>query len=262
MIPLYAEHPRLRSPIVTIGLVLSISAVWLFLQGGGLGRYSLAASVCNWGLVPGEITGRAVVGTAVPIGPGLSCVVDREPINLLTPLTSMFLHGGWGHLLGNLLFLWVFGSSIEDSMGRVRFLTFYLLTGLAGAMAQVLVNPASPIPMVGASGAISGVMGAFLVLYPRVRVYLLIFLLFLVDVVALPAWILLLYWFGMQLLTGLPQLSVVRPEVSEGIAVWAHVGGFGAGALLIRFFARADLVKQRRSRRVQPRDRRPQWRWV
>jgi len=259
MIPLYTENPRLRAPLVTFGLVVIIGAVWLFAQAGGFSSFTLAASVCNWGLVPGELTHRAVVGTAVPLGPGLACIVDREPNNLLTPLTSMFLHGGWGHVLGNLLFLWVFGSSIEDSMGRLRFAGFYLLCGLAAAAAQVLIDPASPVPMVGASGAISGVMGAFLVLYPRVRVHLLIFLFFFIDVVAVPAWLLLVYWFAMQLLTGLPQLSAIRPDISDGVAVWAHIGGFAAGALLIRFFARPDLVRERRSRRIPQRTRRRPW---
>lgn len=259
MIPLYTENRRLRAPLVTIGLVVSIGAVWLFVQAGGFDSFTLAASVCNWGLVPGELTHRAVVGTAVPLGPGLACLVDREPINVLTPLTSMFLHGGWGHVLGNLLFLWVFGSSIEDSMGRWRFAGFYLLCGLAAAAAQVLIDPASPVPMVGASGAISGVMGAFLVLYPRVRVHLLIFFFFFIDVVAVPAWLLLVYWFAVQLLTGLPQLSALRPEISDGVAVWAHVGGFAAGAFLIRFFARPELVRERRSQRVPPRVRRRLW---
>jgi membrane associated rhomboid family serine protease len=198
----------------------------------------------------------------VPLGEGLACIVDREPINLLTPLTSMFLHGGWGHVLGNLLFLWVFGSSIEDSMGRLRFALFYLLCGLAAAAAQVLIDPASPVPMVGASGAISGMMGAFLVLYPRVRVYLLVFLFFFIDVVAVPAWLLLVYWFGVQLLTGLPQLSTLRPEISDGVAVWAHVGGFAAGALLIRLFAREELVRLRRARHVPQRVRRRPWRAI
>jgi membrane associated rhomboid family serine protease len=259
MFPLYTENPRLRAPLVTIALVLIIGAVWIFLQTGGLNSHVLAASVCNWGLVPGELTHQARVGTAVPLGAGMACIVDREPINLLTPLTSMFLHGGWGHVLGNLLFLWVFGGSIEDSMGRPRYLAFYLICGLAAAAAQIIINPASPVPMVGASGAISGVMGAFLVLYPRVRVYLLVFLFFFIDLIAIPAWLVLLYWFGMQLLTGLPELVAVRPDVSEGVAVWAHVGGFTSGALLIRLFANPELVRQRRSRRIERRSL-PFWR--
>ena len=117
---------------------------------------------------------QAPLGSAVQIGEGLLCVVDDDAINLLTPFTSMFLHGGWMHLLGNGLFLWVFGNNVEDSMGRFRFVIFYLLCGLAAAAAQVFQSPASPVPMIGASGAISGVLGAYLVLYPRVPVNVLI----------------------------------------------------------------------------------------
>jgi membrane associated rhomboid family serine protease len=170
VIPIGDENHTVRFPLVTLVLLASLAFVWVFVQGAGIDPMRLAATVCNLGLVPGEVTGRAQVGAAVPIGPGLACVVDREGINLLTPLTSMFLHGGWGHLLGNGLFLWVFGNNVEDSMGRLRFLVFYLLCGLAAALTQVLVNPASPVPMVGASGAISGVLGGYLVLYPRVHV--------------------------------------------------------------------------------------------
>src|SRR5262245_50457884 len=120
MIPLYADNPRLRAPVVTALLVLAVGFIWLFVQRGGFSELTLAASICNWGLVPGEITRQAEVGTAVPLGDGVFCSVDREWINALTPFTSMFLHGGWGHVLGNLVFLWVFGSTLEDSMGRLR----------------------------------------------------------------------------------------------------------------------------------------------
>jgi membrane associated rhomboid family serine protease len=250
MIPLYADNPRLRTPVITAGLVLVIAAIWLFAQRGGFDDFTLAASICNWGLVPGEITRRAEVGTAVPLGPGLACLVDREWINVWTPISSMFLHGGWGHVLGNLLFLWVFGSNIEDSMGRLRFTLFYLACGLAAAAAQVSVNPESPVPMVGASGAISGVMGGYLVLYPRVRVHLLVFLVIFVTVVAVPAWLLLVYWFLVQLLAGLPELSALRPDVSAGVAVWAHLGGFVAGLLLIKVFVKPELTGIRRQQRL------------
>jgi membrane associated rhomboid family serine protease len=260
MIPLYADNPRLRAPLVTLGLLLVVGLIWLFVQRAGFSDYALAASICNWGLVPGEVTLRAEVGTAVPLGQGMACIVDREWNNVWTPFTSMFLHGGWGHVAGNLLFLWVFGSAIEDSMGRLRFGLFYLVCGLAAAAAQVLVNPESPVPMVGASGAISGVMGAYLVLYPRVRVHLLVFLLFFIDVIAVPAWLLLLYWFGLQVLTGLPELSAMRPDVSSGVAVWAHVGGFAAGVLLIKLFARPELIGAPRQKRLSSVRRR--WRAV
>jgi membrane associated rhomboid family serine protease len=172
---------------------------------------------------------------------GLFCVVDHDPINYLTPVISMFLHGGWAHLLGNCVFLWVFGNNIEDSMGRARFLVFYLLCGLAAAFAQVAIDPASPAPMVGASGAISGVLGAYLILYPRVRVN--VFVGF--FLVSLPAYLVLLVWIGLQLLEGLPQVTSIHRVMSSGVAVWAHIGGFFAGVALIKLFVNPELVSAR-----------------
>ena len=204
---------------------------------------TLAKSVCNLGMVPGELTHRAPLGQWVPLGSGLVCVVDREPINILTPLTSMFLHGSWGHILGNAIFFWVFGNNIEDSMGPGRFLVFYLLCGLIAAGTHVLMQPASPIPTVGASGAISGVMGAYLVLYPRVRVHMLFIFVIFFKVFRIPAWIVLLYWFALQAFTA--YASQVNPQVSNGVAVWAHVGGFVAGMALIKVFENPRLVAER-----------------
>jgi membrane associated rhomboid family serine protease len=244
MIPIRDDNPTLHPPVVTLALLVAMGAVWVLVQGGGMDPVTLAASVCDWGMVAGEITGRARLGTSVPLAQGLACVVDAEPRNLVTPLTAMFLHGGWGHLLGNGLFLWIFGDNVEDSMGRSRFLIFYLLCGLAAAAAQVAVSPASPVPMVGASGAISGVLGAYLVLFPRVRVHVLVFLLLFVDVVTVPAWAMLLWWIGLQVLAGLPQLTSIRPHVSAGVAFWAHVGGFAAGMTLIHVFVRRDFRRR------------------
>jgi membrane associated rhomboid family serine protease len=161
---------------------------------------------------------------------------------VLTPLTSMFLHGGWMHLLGNSLYLWVFGNNVEDSLGRVRFLVFYLLCGLAAAFTHVMLSAGSPVPTVGASGAISGVLGGYLVLYPRVRVRTYFPPIFLFHV---PAWVVLIFWFGEQALTGIAQLSPMRPDASAGVAVWAHVGGFVAGVVLVKLFARPGLVRRR-----------------
>ncbi len=245
MFPISDDNPTLRTPVMTYVFLGLIAFVWLFLQGAGLDTVALASSVCNWGMVPGELTGQARLGFAVPLGEGLACVVDDLALNLLTPLTSMFLHGGWGHILGNCLFLWVFGNNIEDSMGRARFVVFYLLCGLAAAGAHVLVDPASPVPTVGASGAISGVLGAYLVLYPRVRVKLLIPIFFFLHFVSLPAWVVLIYWFVLQVLMGLPQLMALRPEVSGGVAVWAHIGGFVAGLALIKLFENKRLTGRR-----------------
>ena len=185
------------------------------------------------------------MGSGVPIGPDMACVVDREPVNAATPITSMFLHGSWMHLLGNSLFLWVFGNNVEDSMGRIRFLLFYLICGLAAVGAHIFLNQASPIPTVGASGAISGVMGAYLVLYPKVRVNMLFIFIFIFRIIPLPAWVVLIWWFAIQVLTGLPELMQVDREVSGGVAVWAHVGGFVAGVLLVKPFENRALVAER-----------------
>jgi rhomboid family protein len=189
--------------------------------------------------VPGELTHRAPLGLTIPMGPNLGCAIDNSPINILTPITSMFLHGGWGHILGNALFFWVFGNNIEDSMGPGRFLVFYLLCGLIAAATHVLVQPASPVPTVGASGAISGVLGAYLVLYPRVRVNTLIMF----FIVAVPAWIILIWWFGVQVLTA--YMTPLRADVSSGVAVWAHIGGFVSGMVLVKVFQNPRLVEQR-----------------
>jgi membrane associated rhomboid family serine protease len=247
VIPLRDENPTLRTPVVTIALLVILGAVWIFVQGAGVDAQALAASVCNWGMVPGELTHQARLGTSVPIGAGMACVVDDEANNILTPITSMFLHGGWLHLLGNGLFLWIFGNNVEDSMGRIRFVFFYLICGLVAAAAQLFINPASPVPMVGASGAISGVLGAYLVLYPRVRVHVLIILFIFIQVITVPAWMMLIWWFGLQVLEGLPQLNRLNPDVSAGVAVWAHIGGFASGVLLIKLFKNDRLLSGRGS---------------
>lgn len=244
MIPIGDDNPTIRPPVMTYAILAAIWGVWLLGQGAGLDEPALAASVCNFGLVPAELTHARPVGFAVPIGPDMACVVDQEPINIWTPLTSMFMHGSWGHILGNSLFLWVFGNNIEDSMGRFRFLAFYLICGLAAAAAHILVSPASPIPTVGASGAISGIMGAYLVLYPRVHVRMLFFF-FLIFTYRIPAWLVLIWWFGLQVLTGLPQLNALDSDISGGVAVWAHVGGFLAGALLVKLFENDRFVHER-----------------
>jgi membrane associated rhomboid family serine protease len=243
MIPLSVENRTVRFPWMTVLLLVAIFAVWILVQGGGFptNERLLVTTVCDFGMVPGEITHLAPLGTAVRMTPSLDCVVDNDRINYLTPLLSLFLHGGWMHILGNALFLFIFGRAIEDVMGPSRFLGFYLLCGLAASATQIAMDPASAVPVVGASGAISGVMGAYLLLFPRVRVHMF----FLLFVLRFPAWLVLLYWFGIQVLTGLPQLNSAGADVG-GVAVWAHVGGFLTGLLLVRFFERPDLVARRR----------------
>lgn len=250
MIPLSDDNPTVRLPVMTILLLAGIATAWVVLQGAGLDQEILAMSVCNLGMVPAELTGGAPVGTSVPLTRTLLCVVDAERINWLSPLSSMFLHGSWAHLLGNGLFLWVFGNNVEDVMGRARFLVFYVLCGLTAAAVHVWMQPGSPIPTVGASGAISGAMGAYLVLFPRVRVRMLFIFVIIWRIIPLPAWVVLLWWFGLQVLLGLPDLAAM-PSQGGGVAVWAHVGGFVAGAVLVRGFERSDLTARRRAMLLQ-----------
>ncbi len=241
MFPISDEHPTVRMPVMTMALLAVTWVVWLFVQGAG-NPVALASSVCNLGMVPGELTHLAPLGFRLPLGGGWYCAIDAEPVNIVTPITSMFLHGSWSHIIGNSLYLWVFGNNVEDSVGRTRFLVFYLLTGLVAAAAQIAIDPSSPVPTVGASGAISGIMGAYLVLFPKIRVRTYIPPIFFFR---FPAWAVLLLWFGSQVLTGLPQLSTLRPEITGGVAVWAHIGGFLAGALLVRRFVNPILQQQR-----------------
>ena len=177
-----------------------------------------------YGLIPARL-----VGTDVYV-PGAA-----DPV--ITMFTSMFLHGGWLHLGGNMLFLWIFGNNIEDASGHIRFVIFYLLCGVGAACAQVATAPLSDIPMIGASGAVSGVLGAYLLLYPRARVSTLVFLGIFVTILRLPAWLLLGVWFGGQALQ-----AAVTPPGEPGVAFVAHVGGFIAGMVLIGLFKRRDVV--------------------
>jgi membrane associated rhomboid family serine protease len=201
---------------------------------------ALTRSVCELGLIPAEFLGKVLPGTSVPLSPEATCVLGVER-HWYTPLTSMFLHGGWLHLIGNMWFLHLFGNNVEDSMGHVRYVVFYLLCGLAAAGTQTAISPSSIVPMVGASGAISGVMGAYVVLYPRVRVHMLIVLFVFITRIVVPAYLMLGYWFLLQLLGG----SMAQGE--GGVAFWAHVGGFLAGAVLISVFKDPELVGKHRA---------------
>jgi membrane associated rhomboid family serine protease len=242
MIPISDDNPTLRFPLMTVLLLILIGGTWVLVQGAGLDQVLLAASVCRLGLIPAEFTHQVLPGTALELGNGLSCPLGEDPLNVYTPLTSMFLHGGWMHILGNALFLWVFGNNVEDSMGRLRFLIFYLLCGLGAAATQVLASPSSPVPMVGASGAIAGVLGAYLLLYPRVRVKVLFIWIIFIQIISVPAYLVLLWWIGMQVLSA--HLSRLSP-VSSGVAVWAHIGGFATGMLLVHLFRRPSFVQER-----------------
>jgi len=254
MIPYRDENETQRTAVVTLSIIALNVVVWLFVQGAGA-EYPLAKSVCELGLIPAEITAAVPPGTGFPMGRGLVCTTDpgRQYLHLLT---SMFLHGSWMHLIGNMWFLWLFGNNIEDSMGRLRFLAFYLISGLAAALGQIITNPSAIVPMIGASGAISGVMGAYLVLYPRVRVYVLVPIFIIFTSIALPAWMMLGYWFLLQLFSGVLSSSDVG-----GVAFWAHVAGFIAGVVMIKLFVRDEYVAAHRAHQWRPQRLTRDWGW-
>ena len=248
MFPYRDENETQRTPYITLVLIALTSLVWLAIQGAGA-ALPLAQSVCGLGLIPGELTLSLPPGTQFAIAEDMACLTapGRQTSSVVT---SMFLHGSWMHLLGNMWFLWLFGNNIEDSMTRPRFVAFYLLCGLAAALAQVWANPASQVPMVGASGAISGVMGAYLVLFPRVRVWTMVPLGFFLHSMALPAWVMLIYWAFLQVAGGVTSLTA---EQSGGVAFWAHIGGFVAGVVLIKLFERQDRVAAHTAHHWHPR---------
>jgi membrane associated rhomboid family serine protease len=232
MFPLRDDNPAEIFPLFTLGIITACVAVWVMVQGAGMNEEVLWSSVCTYGAIPGELSGR----------------VEGEQVCALGGLTwgalfsSMFLHGSWMHLIGNMWFMWIFGNNVEDSMGHLRFGVFYLLCGLVAGGAHVLSSPDSAVPTVGASGAISAIMGAYLVLYPKARVQTLIFLVIFARLLVLPAWFFLVYWFFIQLVSGYGASAE-----GGGVAFWAHVGGFVAGVLLIFPFRNPRLVEAKRS---------------
>jgi membrane associated rhomboid family serine protease len=234
VIPLKDENPTEITPFVTMLIIALNVVVWFLVQGAG-SESMLRASVAHFGTYPCELTGV--------------CSAHAWSTGWASLLTSMFMHGGWEHIIGNMLFLWVFGNNIEDSMGHLRFVVFYLVCGLAAGLAHVVLSPASDLPTVGASGAISGIMGAYIVLYPRAKVRTWVPPIFLWN---LPAWVLLGWWFVVQLLGGLSAQG--NPGESGGVAVWAHVGGFVAGLALIHLFRDRTLVRAKRAGVVLPPD--------
>ncbi len=248
MFPLRDDNPTLGTSIATFAIIGLNAAAWLLVQRLG-SEPALAQSICTLGVIPGDLLGIAAPGTRVPLGLDAVCVLGGTP-NWTTVLTSMFMHGGWLHILGNLWFLYVFGDNVEDSMGSVRFILFYLTCGAAAVAAQAFSDPASPVPMVGASGAIGGVMGAYAVLYPRVPVHLLVWLGFYVDRIVVPAFMMLGYWFLLQVFGGGFSGS------GGGVAFWAHVGGFVAGVVLVFPFRDSQRVSAHREHLALARTRR------
>jgi membrane associated rhomboid family serine protease len=214
LIPLRDDVPSGTTPWVKYLFIAASVTAFLYVNSLPTER-SAAAFFATFGAVPAALTGP-------------------EPA-YLTVVTSMFLHGGWGHLIGNMWYLWIFGNNVEDAMGHGGFGLFYFLCGVAATVSQVLVEPGSRIPMVGASGAIAGVLGAYLVLFPSARVLAMVPLGIFTRILEVPAILFLVLWFLMQLVLG---VSVLGAESRGGVAFWAHVGGFLAGLILVRLFAR------------------------
>lgn len=218
MIPLYDNVPTRRFPVVTVGLIVVNVLVFVYeltLSSGSLNTFFFRA-----GAIPYELTNR----------------VDIMPADLvpwfLTPITAMFVHGGWLHIIFNMLFLWIFGNNVEDTMGRFRFIIFYLVCGLIATATQVAIDVSSTVPTIGASGAIAGVLGAYIVLFPRARVLSAIPIFIFIQLIYVPAWVLLGVWFALQAVQGLLSMG----GQSE-VAFFAHIGGFVAGLVLVWVFA-------------------------
>jgi membrane associated rhomboid family serine protease len=217
VIPLRDANPTRRLAVVTLAIVIACGIAFGWELGLlGRGEAAFMAAISEWGVVPGRLTAAWDQGEFVSF-------------ESLTLLSSQFLHGGWLHLLGNLLYLWIFGNNVEDRMGRPGFLLFYLTGGVLAALAQVAIDPQSPIPTIGASGAIAATLGAYLVFFPGARVTSLVFLGFFYQLVRIPAAIVLVLWFALQLIDGIGSLG---PTQGGGVAFFAHIGGFVFGAIV------------------------------
>jgi membrane associated rhomboid family serine protease len=221
MFPLRDTQKSYSKPVVTVLLI--VVNILVFLYEFSLDEYQLNHFIAVWGLVPARFAISHI-------------------------FTSMFLHGGWLHVLGNMWFLWIFGDNIEDILGHGKFLLFYLLCGVAAALLQVYFNYDSRVPMVGASGAIAGVMGAYMVKFPRARILTFVLIIFFFYTFEVPAWLMLVYWFALQLFGGFDAITESQYSQGGGTAFFAHVGGFIAGIILIhllgtreRYYRRRDL---------------------
>jgi membrane associated rhomboid family serine protease len=250
VIPLKDSIPTQRQTWLTIALIAVNVVVYFVFQHGGIFSGPKQSIVIDYGAIPFEIThpGDECVqqGQQLVCGPDSRIGVD-QPSTWLTVFTAMFMHGSILHLAGNMLFLWIFGNNIEDSMGKVRFLVFYLLGGVAALALQVLVAPDSAVPTIGASGAIAAVLGGYVLLYPRARVITVIFIIFFFTIVELPALLVLGFWFAQQILFGALDWANPTGGGSGGVAYFAHIGGFAFGLAAIRLFAqRRNAVPERR----------------
>lgn len=227
MIPIKDDNPQINIPYATYCLIFLNIISWLVVQNFGSGS-QYEESICKFGLIPYSLIYEKTLSTCL----------ELNQLGYLSILSSMFLHGGWMHILGNLLFLWVFGGNVEDTMGSLRFIFFYILAGITAAIAQIITNIESIVPMIGASGAIGGVMGAYLILFPKVRVHILVPLFIIFWTFRVPAFAMLGYWIILQIFDGLNSFG----SNGGGIAFWAHIGGFLFGAITINLFKDNELL--------------------
>ncbi|MGZ4150150.1 MAG: rhomboid family intramembrane serine protease [Actinomycetota bacterium] len=261
MFPLKDNIPTDRFPVVTVALIAINVFVFLFLQQPSGFSSVNNETVVKYGAIPYELThpGRhcglgdqvTLSGKLIESGSGsvgcegkvdtdfqppvkITSVTGSQPSAWVTIFTAMFMHGGFLHIIGNMLFLWIFGNNVEDAMGPLKFIGFYLLAGIAALALQVVFNPDATAPTIGASGAIAGVLGGYILLYPRARVLTLIFLIFFVTFIEVPAVLVLGLWFLQQIYFGVADLS---DPTGGGVAYFAHIGGFAFGLIFIRVFA-------------------------
>lgn len=234
MFPIRDDQPRFSTPFINYFIIALNLAVFMFIElpMQAQGPRAMNMLIEQFGLIPHDLT-RAIAG------------VPQYPLaaNILTILTSMFLHGGWFHVLGNLWFLYIFGDNIEDHLGHFSYLIFYLVCGIAAALTDIALSPTSNVPTIGASGAIAGIMGAYVLLYPRARVQTLVVLIVFFTFWWLPAWVFLGYWFLIQFVATTVMASSAHHQTG-GVAFAAHVGGFVAGLIFIKLFPRRRVAQR------------------
>lgn len=242
MIPIHDDNPTSIRPVVTVGLIAINALVFLWQLTLTPGQQETA--IYAFGMIPAVLLNDIAMPAEIGAAPAA-----------LTVLTSMFMHGGWMHILGNMLYLWIFGNNVEDACGHGRFILFYLACGVTAALTQAFQDPSSTVPMVGASGAIGGVLGAYLLLHPRARVLVLIPILIYMHAARIPAVLVLGLWFVIQFIS-----SAAAPSGEGGVAYWAHIGGFVAGVVLILFAKRRGVpLFERRPHATPPTWRRGPW---
>jgi membrane associated rhomboid family serine protease len=245
--PLRDNIPTDRFPVVTVALIVANVLMYFLFQKGGISLGSPDSqayfdNLVDYGVIPYEVTHpgdhcEATAGDRIVCEgqPGVTGTAGPQPPTWITLFTSMFMHGGLLHLGGNMLFLWIFGNNVEDSMGPIKFILFYVLGGLAADAAQIAIGPNEAIPTIGASGAVAGVLGGYLLLFPRARVVTVVFIIFFFTILELPALLFLVIWIGQQFLFA--YFDLAGPDEGGGVAYFAHIGGFVFGLLLIRVFA-------------------------